>query len=643
MSNLFITILNMSVTASFVAAFVIIARQLLKKAPKIFSYALWAVVLFRMLCPFSFESIVSIIPVNSEPIPQDIVTQKIPRIDSGVNFVDNAVNSTTITEPPMFETAEDKILRESGEAGTGLIQDIIYISSYVWLAGIIALFGYAVISYIKIKRGIYAATLVRDNIFETDRIKTPFVIGFIKPRVYLPAGINETEADYIIRHEHTHIKRGDHIIKLIAFIGLTVHWFNPLMWASYFLMTKDMELSCDESVMKRSSEDIRTSYSNLLLSLSVKQSGLPNPLAFGESNVKSRIKNVLQYKKPAFWISVVSVILVLSVTVALAGNQINNVEKTIPARTDSDGEIIKPNSSDTQDGVTVSIESVHGGNDTVFIKLKIETDDIILDDNFDYTFLTKIDFKSNPDDLDKNLINGGGSSVPVDKELWTEHIRYIEIKMSVQYESGANFSLGDGQERVMVLEFFGYINEKYEQVMLAESEWRLAFSYNTGDSDINVIFAPFMFYGKSMMGNNRLAQMTSIKLNQFGMVCRYTAFEIQEALDFTADVILKDRTRITLIKKSSGCGINLEGFMIFNTPSTLDLDEVAYIQIGDEIIAVDLNADFAPAPAPVSAVMQADNAINDFDPGNLPVSFDEYLYNIPHIVSNIGFPVAFPH
>lgn len=314
MNNIFITVLNMSVTASLVAAVVMLARLLLKKAPKIFSYALWAVVLFRMLCPFSFESIVSILPTKPEPIPQDIAAQTVPRIDSGITFVDNSVNRT-------IQTALSPVTPETVGNSVSPMQVIISVGYVVWLLGIVILLGYAVISYIKVKRRIFAATLVGENIFETDRIKTPFVMGFIKPKIYIPTGLNESETEYIIKHERTHIRRGDHLIKLLAFIGLAVHWFNPLMWASYFLMSKDMELSCDESVMKRSGEDIRASYSKSLLSLSVKQSGLPNPLAFGESNVKSRIKNVLHYKKPAFWISIISVIIVLSVTVALAANQ----------------------------------------------------------------------------------------------------------------------------------------------------------------------------------------------------------------------------------------------------------------------------------------------------------------------------------
>ena len=316
MNNAFITVLNMSVMASCVAAVVILARLLLKKVPKIFSYALWAVVLFRMICPFSFESVISILPINSEVIPQDIAMQTNPRIDSGIVFVDNAVNNI-IRQP--------SVQPESASESVGLLQIVINISSYIWLIGIVVLFIYVIVSYIKIKRRIFAATLVRNkNIFETDRIKSPFVIGFIKPKIYIPAGLDEIETDYIIKHEETHIKRRDHLIKLLAYIGLTIHWFNPLMWLSYFLMSKDMELSCDESVMRKSGEDIRANYSNSLLSLSVKQSGLPNPLAFGESNVKSRIKNVLNFKRHSRLIIIIAVVVA---AVVILGGVLNKIKQ----------------------------------------------------------------------------------------------------------------------------------------------------------------------------------------------------------------------------------------------------------------------------------------------------------------------------
>ena len=287
---------------------------------------------------------------------------------------------------------------------------------------------------------------------------------------------------------------------------------------------------------------------------------------------------------------IIAILMIMMVTIfamgTLALNQITPINQAKPNNIDILAEL---NSNDTNDGITVSIESIHGGNDTVFMKLKIETDNIIFDDNFDYYFgLSSIDFCLNPDDFGKNLINGGGKYMEVDKELWTENIRYLEIEMRSLYDNKVDFSLGDGQERALALEFFGYMdkNDCNRWIELSEGQWQVKFSYYADDKDININFEPFTLYGKGLMGSNRLAQMTSIRLNKFGMVCNYITYEIQEALDLTADIIMKDGTKVTLIKKSSDCTINLEGHMIFRTPSALNLEEVAYIQIGDEIIAI---------------------------------------------------------
>jgi bla regulator protein BlaR1 len=194
------------------------------------------------------------------------------------------------------------------------------IAAVIWLLGIAVILCYSIVSYFRLKIRLSTATLFKDNIFETDRIKTPFVLGFIRPKIFIPTGLAQKELDYILKHEQVHIKRKDYIIKPMAFLAVVLHWFNPLIWLCYFLMSKDMEMSCDESVIKQSREDIRASYSHSLLSLSAKQSGFLIPLAFGESNIKSRIKNVLNYKRPVFLGVFIAVILVLAVSVVLVTN-----------------------------------------------------------------------------------------------------------------------------------------------------------------------------------------------------------------------------------------------------------------------------------------------------------------------------------
>lgn len=322
MSGIFLTVLDMSLTASYAALAVMAARFFLRKAPKIFSYALWAVVLFRLLCPFTFESNISMIPVYTESIPENIVFEETAPYNgnSNINTVNNpAQSSLPPINPPASVNSTDIM------AGIG---------AYVWIAGIIILLTYGVVSYFKLKTKLTTATLVNDNIFETDQISTPFVLGIIKPKIFLPVTISENELDYIIKHEQTHIKRYDYIIKPIAFLALTIHWFNPLIWISYFLMSRDMEMSCDESVVKSTNGDIRIKYSNTLLSLSIKQSRLLIPLAFGESNVKSRIKNILNYKKPSFWIFAAAVVIVLIFVITLGTNPIPVEEYQFPVKTE---------------------------------------------------------------------------------------------------------------------------------------------------------------------------------------------------------------------------------------------------------------------------------------------------------------------
>lgn len=314
MSNYFITVLNMSLSASFVAVAVIITRLFLKKAPKIFSYALWAMVLFRLVCPITFESPLSLIPGMTNAIPQDIVYSQNPTITTQIEIIDNVINQSIQASLPAVNPA----------ASVNPMGIFMEIAKSIWLLGILMFLSYGVISYIKLKNKLLTATLVENNIYETDRIQTPFVLGIIKPRIFIPIGLAGMELDYILKHEKTHIKHYDYIIKPLAFLIIVIHWFNPLMWLSYFLMIKDMEMACDESVMKQSNEDIRINYSNSLLSLSRKQSGLLFPLAFGESNTKSRIKNVLNYRKSAFWVTIFVVVIIAVVAVGLMTNQKGN-------------------------------------------------------------------------------------------------------------------------------------------------------------------------------------------------------------------------------------------------------------------------------------------------------------------------------
>ncbi len=312
MSDLFIYVLNMSIIASYVGLIVIVVRFALKKfhMPNIIPYVLWGVVLFRLICPISFESTFSLIPVNTDTVPYDIVYSQNPSISTGSNIVDNSINQSI----QVFSTPVDQTISVNP---LGVFMEI---AATIWVLGIIGFIIYGVVSYSRLKIRLSTAILVEENIFKTDRIKTPFVLGFIKPKIYIPINLAEEELNYILKHEQTHIRRRDYLVKPIAYLALILHWFNPLIWVSYFLMVKDMEMSCDESVMKNTDSDIRSNYSKSLLSLSVQQNRLISPLAFGESNVKSRIKNVLNYKKSVFWIIIISVVVVLVIAAGLLVN-----------------------------------------------------------------------------------------------------------------------------------------------------------------------------------------------------------------------------------------------------------------------------------------------------------------------------------
>ena len=316
--NLFLIILNMSITASLVAFAVIIVRFFLRRAPKIFSYILWTAVAIRLLIPVSFTSSLSMLGFVKfqkktdtgfmEFIPQEIGMEKIPVVDMGIKEISHFINSSLPVATPM--------------ASANPMQIIVWIGSLIWFTGIVILVLFSILSYLKIVGKIRTATLVKDNIYETDQIDTPFVCGFLKPKIYIPIGMSNHERSYILLHEKIHILRRDYLIKPFAFMLLIIHWFNPLMWLSYALMSKDMEMSCDESVVNKMGHQIKGSYSTSLLTLSVSKKGLltGSPLAFGESDVKARIKNILTYRQPSKRMVVAYILIIITLVVGCIAN-----------------------------------------------------------------------------------------------------------------------------------------------------------------------------------------------------------------------------------------------------------------------------------------------------------------------------------
>ncbi len=279
MGNIFLTVVNMSITAAMAACAVCVIRMLLKKAPKGISYAMWAIVLFRAVCPVSFSSLFSFL-----------------------GSMDNIGPATP------GGTAGGGLQAAVSAAGPSLPETLLTAGAVIWITGVIAMIAYSVISYMLLKRKISTATLVHGNIYESDRIASPFVCGLIRPKIYLPVSLAEENRRYVLAHEQTHIRRRDYLIKPLAFLVLAVHWFNPLMWAAYLLMSRDIEMSCDERVIKALGSEIKTDYSHALLTLATNCRAIcGTSLAFSGSNARARIRNVLSYKRPAFWIMMAAV------------------------------------------------------------------------------------------------------------------------------------------------------------------------------------------------------------------------------------------------------------------------------------------------------------------------------------------------
>ena len=311
MEAVFLKILNMSITASWLVLTVIALRFLLKKAPKAFTVILWGLVGIRLILPFSFESVLSLIP-SAETVPSNFTYSSIPEIDSGIGMINSAIN------PLISET-----LAPNEVGGVTPMEIVTLIAAIVWVTGIAAMLSYTLISYLRFRKKVREAAPLRENIYLCDGISTPFILGVIRPRIYLPSNVSEADAQHVIAHEMAHIKRRDHLWKPLGFLLLTIYWFNPVLWIAYILLCRDIELACDEKVIKDKGAQIKKSYSEALVNCSVPRKMIAAcPLAFGEGSVKGRIKSVLNYKKPAFWIIIVSIIACISVAVCFLTNPI---------------------------------------------------------------------------------------------------------------------------------------------------------------------------------------------------------------------------------------------------------------------------------------------------------------------------------
>ena len=309
MSDLFLKIVNMSISASWLVVAVLILRLVLKKAPKWVNVLLWGIVAVRLICPFSFESALSLIP-SAETFPEKIISGPSFDVQTGITPIDNRIN----------DYLGDRYF-EGVTVPTNNGNNVMTILTIVWIIGILLLATYTVISYWRLNRKVDTAVRYKDNIFQSENVSSPFVLGIINPRIYLPFSMNEQDMEHVVAHEQAHIRRKDHWWKPLGFLLLTIHWFNPLMWLAYVLLCRDIELACDEKVIKGLGNEQRADYTQALVACSVNRRMIAAcPLAFGEVGVKERVKSVMNYKKPAFWVIIIAVIVCVGVTVCFLTN-----------------------------------------------------------------------------------------------------------------------------------------------------------------------------------------------------------------------------------------------------------------------------------------------------------------------------------
>ncbi len=335
------TVVNMTITASLLIVLVLAARLALRRAPKIFSYALWSVVLFRLLCPVSFTSDFALLGLASPPVTATTAHT------AAVSYVRPAGEVVGVDQPARPLPVQTQTVAVAPPVSTAPPTDRsatpFPVVGTVYLAGVCALLLYSVVSLLRLRRRLVGAVELERGVWLADHISSPFVLGLLRPKIYLPSNLPQGERDYIIAHERHHVRRLDHLVKLLAFTALCLHWFNPLVWLAFFLAVRDMEMSCDEAVMARMGRDVRADYSASLLSLATGRHRFAHsPLAFGEGDPKERVKNVLRWKKPRAWVALTAATACVLLIAACATNPKGESEavKPAPGASETDSQVI---------------------------------------------------------------------------------------------------------------------------------------------------------------------------------------------------------------------------------------------------------------------------------------------------------------
>lgn len=329
MTDVFLGFLNRSLSAAILIFAIVLIRLVFKKAPKWLLCALWALAAVRLLCPVSVESVLSLIP-SAETVQPEIVYSAAPAITSGIPAVDAIVN------PPLQAAFTPDPVQSANP-----LQILTWLAAWVWLGGCAVLFLYAVISALRLRLRVCTAVRLEGNVFQSEFVPSPFILGVFRPRIYLPFGLEPGAQDMVLAHERAHLKRGDQLWKPLGFLLLTAYWFNPVCWLAYILFCRDIEAACDEKVVRELGDDCKTAYSRALLQCSVPRRMITAcPLAFGETGVKGRIKSVLNYKKPAFWVVLAAVLVSIAVAVCFLTDPKTDTEQPeedTPASTAADG------------------------------------------------------------------------------------------------------------------------------------------------------------------------------------------------------------------------------------------------------------------------------------------------------------------
>lgn len=484
MTEFFRTVLNMSITGAYIAAAIIILRIAMKKLPKKYSYLLWAILGIRLLCPFSFSSAVSIFNV--------LVPEK-PAITSGqMEFIPNDIEYAaepriTVSVPPVNNAINEQLPPAQPSVSANPMQIAMAVGAYIWAFGTLAMAVYTAVSYTSVRKKVRNAKLSDGNVYTCESIETPFVFGLIKPRIYLPENISAEDRPYIIAHEQTHIDRKDYIVKLIAMAALCIHWFNPMVWLSYRLMTKDMELSCDEKALGSFDSDVKKAYANALLNISLKQNrlSLGGVLSFGESNIKSRIKGVLGAKKPKVIAIVSAVIAVVAAAVCLLTNAVKKDDAFEPI---PNGPYVTEKFTQPTDAARAYLNGKSVHDDDIFT-LTVQQDSFF-HEAWKYTL---------PPLSEQYNVNENDSIVEVFAEYRLDGIFVQSYIIAAANENG--FRIVD-EVNYSPRQFTATISEVGGNEQITGYEWQEYVIIPNENSGIFKANEPAVVYSRSLIGNN---------------------------------------------------------------------------------------------------------------------------------------------